>query len=121
MSNAEHTPGPWRVEDIGTNCLFIKGQVHIEHGASASEREYYSNLATVTQRDPHPRLGGGIHRDVTAANARLIAAAPELLESLSGLVALAEQMNDASDEGGQLDGRFDAAVAALAKATGEEA
>jgi len=115
MSNAEHTPGPWRVEDIGTNCLFIKGQVHIEHGASASEREYYSNLATVTQRDPHPRLGGGIHRDVTKANARLIAAAPELLAFVSEyLEAWANGMAGDSYLRRQAD-------AVLAKATGEQA
>jgi len=113
MSNAEHTPGPWRVEDIGTNCLFIKGQVHIEHGASASEREYYSNLATVTQRDPHPRLGGGIHRDVTKANARLISAAPELLNCLRELVVYAEQT------GNEWLCLVDAR-AAIAKATGEQ-
>lgn len=51
------------------------------------------------------------------ANVSLIAAAPELLEALQGMVDLAEQMNDASDEGGQLDKRFDAAISAIAKAT----
>jgi len=109
----KHTPGPWRVDDIGANCLFIKGGVHVESGASASEREYYRNLATITQRDPHPRLDGGIHRKVTMANARLIAAAPELLEALRDTLALLEAYCGDAEPCTR-----DQARAAIAKATG---
>lgn len=108
MSGAKHTPGPWRVGDIGANCLFIKGGVHVEASATPYQREYYSNLATVTQRDPHPHLDGGIPRDVTAANALLISAAPELLAALQGVLRVADRATV----------EFDAARAAIAKATG---
>lgn len=77
----KHTPGPWTVEDIGTDCLFIRGNVPQE-GANAELREYYSNIATVTQRGAHPRYGGGIERATTLANARLIAAAPSMYDYL---------------------------------------
>ena len=43
-------------------------------------------VATVTQRDPHPRNGQGITWDEALANAQLIAAAPELYEALETII-----------------------------------
>jgi hypothetical protein len=59
-------------------------------------------------------------RDNSRANARLIAAAPDLLEALNSLVAL---NNEHSPFGGEfyqdrLDRAWDAALAAIARATG---
>lgn len=111
---AKHTPGPWTVEDIGTDCLFIKGNVPQE-GANAELRDYYSNIATVTQRGPHPRYGGGIERATTLANACLIAAAPELLEALRKLADAYERLKP---PGYPLSDPEKQARAVIAKATG---
>jgi hypothetical protein len=94
---SKHTPGLWF--------------------AMRSEREWIINqrggpgyVCTV------PRLA---HRaDECDANARLIAAAPALLKALQEMVQLAEETNDASNEGGLLDSRYDRARAAIASATG---
>lgn len=77
--SAYHTPGPWAVVDIGANCLSIKatGGVPTTDGVSRHSFDYYQSIGSVTQRDPHPTMGGGIPRAVTEANARLIAAAPD--------------------------------------------
>ena len=71
------------------------------------------------------RIGGGLIQEVAscgpteadggygpqqAANARLIAAAPDLLEALRGVLRIADRKTD----------EFDAARAAIAKATGEQ-
>lgn len=70
---SEHTPGPWAVRDDGYDypCPPID--------AEAVGRGYYASVANAIQRDPHPQHGGGISRQTAAANARLIAAAPDLL------------------------------------------
>lgn len=84
-----HTRGPW--EAIET-------------------RVYFPNL-----------LGGfDIRKCPNAeANARLIAAAPDLLVQLSALLAMCERQTDFNDDG---DGAmFERARAAIAKATGEQA
>ena len=82
-----HTPGPWRFEDmvgVGDEIVFqvIKG---------ADGRHLSSTWA-----GPH------------VANARLIAAAPDLLEALKKVVAISDRKHDAWDE----------AKAAIAKASG---
>jgi hypothetical protein len=81
----EFTPGPWAVKNFGSNCLLIEGQVQTS-GAPAESNAYYSCIASVTQRDEHPRHGGGISRKMCAANARLMAAAPDLYAALLGMV-----------------------------------
>lgn len=125
-----HTPGPWALE------LLQKWPFGVR--VMAGEQEIFSQSAVCNSTKQNTRrdceMGYGFDENATDvhwraetarkwiaeqdANARLISAAPELLEALEGMVALAEQMNDASDEGGQLDARFDAARAAIAKAGG---
>jgi len=67
-----HTPGPWTVNGDGT-CATIR--------AESVGIGYYSIIATVTQRDPHPEHGGGVDEKTMQANAELIASAPALLEA----------------------------------------
>lgn len=78
-----HTPGPWK----STHC-------------------------TVSAEETDERLGFRIsvrngNRDDTRANARLIAAAPDLLAALQDVLRVADRATD----------EFDAARAAIAKAT----
>ena len=113
--SAAFTPGPWVVEDLGANCLTIKatGGVHVEKDAKDETRDYYQRIGSVTQRDPHPSLAGGISRKTTEANARLIAAAPDLL-------AFAQQvLDDYRSEDGMAEGKDYARWASevIAKAT----
>ena len=96
MDEAKHTPGPWLTHKEGFSSIYIES-----------------------------RIGGGMLQEVAScgptgegsdqqeANARLIAAAPELLE------ALAEIVSAADGEGwNQLDPSLSKARAAIAKATG---
>lgn len=88
----EHTPGPWKV------------------------REDYAGAQSVVSADAFLARVGPPNTEQAEANARLIAAAPELLEALQGLLAAVEQ--------GTLPGSGkaqDAARAAIAKATGSAA
>ena len=63
MSTNKHTPGPWRyVGHFGTHCLDSNGRCIADA--------------------PHPN---GMSEEEGFANARLIAAAPELLEALEYL------------------------------------
>lgn len=107
----EHTPGPWVVEDLGDNCLSIKtaGGVHVEPEAKAELSDYYQRIGSVAQRDPHPSLAGGIPRAVTEANARLIAAAPELLGALQATLSLIRR--NAPELSGKVLGEADAVIA----------
>ena len=68
MKNAKHTPGPWEVDQIDQSTIQIKA-------AGVIVAEVYSG-STFT------RLS-----DEQQANARLIAAAPELLSALQQAIA----------------------------------
>lgn len=91
MSAHKHTPGPWCVEGVGIRALVRAGTsgviVAVRHRLSAQENE---------------------------ANARLIAAAPELLEALENI------LSNCLDSDG-LSRAYENARAAIAKATGEPA
>lgn len=67
MTEAKHTPGPW-VADFGE-------AFHIRPSEGGT-------LAQVTFLKGRGGLGGRRNADECAANARLIAAAPDLLEAL---------------------------------------
>ena len=90
---SEHTPGPWIVDALG-------------YGYDISAPE--ARCLITTSSDPK-MVWGAIARE---ADARLIAAAPELLEALESLLAQVEQYGHKPE--------CDAARAAIAKAKGEE-
>ncbi len=90
----KHTPGPWTQGNSknGKECVWLNGETE-------------------------PPLGQGMGLDYTwidcgtEANARLIAAAPELLEALAGLVGCIDHGSENPTE------KLYAARAAIAKAT----
>lgn len=101
---ATHTPGPWKVQrthktrrairstQFGETCV-----IAVVHSAG--------NDADCTDIEANP--DDEVPWDTADANARLIAAAPELLEALKGILRVADRKTD----------EFDAARAAIAKAT----
>jgi hypothetical protein len=92
VSAAKHTPGPWTVFD-----QYADTEIRSPSGCIAALAPW------------------GLHgRDAVRANARLIAAAPELLSLLEDAVASFAD----SVEGGEADGWVMACRAAIAKATG---
>lgn len=97
MENAKHTPGPWRVgEEAGSEMI-----VYAPDGfAVASTVVFHRN-----------------HDQSKSANARLIAAAPELLEALIAFRDGGAGKNfDSWHE--SYRPAIDKAIAAIAKATG---
>lgn len=101
MSNAQHTPGPWKINKTGSeNFIGISADGH------------YS-LADVWMIDD------GVTREQMEANARLIAASPELLEALKTMVDAIRKYGCGFESG---SGEFwlgeEKARAAIAKATG---
>ena len=95
MSQAKHTPGPWQVTiDCGANVI------------RAAEKEVRDGVIAYMFSDCVASTWGGVNE----ANARLIAAAPDLLAALIDVVG--------DDESLQNPWRV-AARAAIAKATGE--
>ena len=72
--NAKHTPGPWK-------CGLYLGQlswfVHMDVGDRGRGMEIVEGVA-------------GLTHEQRLANARLIAAAPDLLEALKGVLRVAD-------------------------------
>ena len=56
-----HTPGPWTIASIITDCPQIS--------APTKGDGYYSVIASATQRDGHPVYGGGISTSEAIAKA----------------------------------------------------
>lgn len=101
----KHTPGPWCVsEDDASGQAVVRGE-HIE-------------IATCWHH-----CVGSIEIEMRA-NARLVAAAPDLLAALQGAIGALEFSQDFHRDLGNEDqafaaDRLDAARAAIAKATGD--
>lgn len=107
MNEAKHTPGPWAVSKGYDGSISV-----------SATRPYRINnisagtpiICDVYQHPEFDSFSG-------AANARLIAAAPELLDALRGLLALEEENLHGYDD---IDvcAEVQFARAAIAKATG---
>ena len=103
--NAKHTPGPWNIgsSDLPVSRMSIHCKGHKD--------SCHSTVALMVSRGAI-----GISHDEEFANARLIAAAPDLLKALEDCVAVMDR---------ELAGlkviqpELSAARAAIAKATGE--
>lgn len=88
---AAHTPGPWVAHEdrCAGGHKVTASAIHIAANTPANLRDHYTCLVVATQRNAHPLYDGGISDDVALANARLIAAAPEMLAALH---AVADQL-----------------------------
>lgn len=99
----EHTPGPWFVNPLGLTA----------HQLAVGTDETFVANCGVGDGSPNEK----------AANARLIAAAPDLLEAFQRIAAIADKEPSNLHEAQVLrysSWAFDIARAAIAKATEEE-
>ena len=107
MSAAKHTPGPWRYQP---GFLTVYTCSHGETG--------------ITQAIAKPLDGNGDFNPPTMeANARLISAAPDLLEALKDAVSSLEYVNTHHPEAtgcGVRQERIEAGLKAIAKAEGAQ-
>ena len=111
---SKHTPGPWFRYTREGQMGIVAGEV--------VEKECATPGGTKTIESYEFDVVGGCSccgspygvndHDTAEANARLIAAAPELLDALNGLLTLHENVDFTCD------GDWNAARAAVAKATG---
>jgi len=97
---SKHTPGPWKVSIFGD----IETEKTDEYGIAIRRIAYDEGC-----------LGGGNEED--QANARLIAAAPELLEACKAVVKWAEVFGPITSE--NIEPFIQQCGAAIAKAEGE--
>jgi hypothetical protein len=96
MSESKHTPGPWVAEIGGQGSFMIEDS---NARVLCQRAAWYSSMV-----------------DESEANARLIAAAPDLL---AALIAIADQLERVGDTRRHKDGQYiDEARAAIAKAEG---
>ena len=101
MMSTKHTPGPWSAGQFRDGGPFPGCDIGSPDGA---------NVAQVLFVPPAVQVGGDIQKPEALANARLIAAAPDLLAALQYVLsAHGEQLHDA----------FDQARAAIAAAEGD--
>ena len=97
-NDARHTPGPWKAVEAAYNP---PGWLWVQNGPGALLADVHQNV--------------NIPMDARNANARLMAAAPELLEALQEIITAAD-----GEGWSQLDAGFTKARAAVAKALGND-
>ena len=104
MNEFKGTPGPWATKRIS-------GAVHVYR--------LYKDGSGVT--GPHAKVSCDMpgQKDEEDANARLIAAAPELLEAVSAFLCYVDSEDDDTESMLQFADALDKARAAHAKALGE--
>jgi len=107
MTNATHTPGPWEAADNNTGT-----GTNIRNGAGTLLAVVHSYRANPDKSYPNA--------DTRRANARLISAAPDLLEALERAIEYVERFGDMNHEPlpGDCAATLYASRAAIAKARG---
>lgn len=110
MTNAKHTPGPWRVEE---NTTLIWGKCNPDDQSNWG-MGYPIAECRIT---PISQIGWatGPSEDEGEANACLISASPDMLEALKGLLDSMEMENPLAHKT-----QVDAARLAIAKAEGRQ-
>jgi len=105
----KHTPGPWKAYKNG-NVVIIGG------GCVATVHKYCAGRASVI-----PGVPMDVHEEEVEANAKLISAAPELLEALQCLMSrVAKDAESYAQEGNEPIWAFiEDANDAICKAKGE--
>lgn len=104
MSNQGFSPAPWKLRDSGAGYLVLRADGW--------------GIANIFDRGAHPVHGGEVSTDERDCNARLIAAAPELLEALAGMYADQVDYLTLNNLGGMDNHWMKVARAAIAKAKG---
>ena len=103
-----HTPGPWA---FSQSSQYGDTRFYVAQADGAPYTPHYSDVATLIAETVNDE-----RRSIQEANARLIAAAPELLEALKRIeFAFSPLAKDCT-----LANLIDEARAAIAKATGEQ-
>ena len=115
MTAPKHTPGPWQLQD----------QIHTgtEWGRTPKPDDWRFGYRIAAKDNCHLAQVGHVdarYKESAEANARLIAAAPDLLQALEELVAETEN-NPALNYHALETAGFDMAHAALRKARGADA
>ena len=97
MESTKHTPGPWRISEYDNGYLIgaYDGSIALTTGRAITIKKY---------------------KNEREANARLIAAAPELLEALSAVTN--NYIDTYGDEGNDAPESIKVALATIAKAEG---
>lgn len=113
MADSKHTPGPWSVEDP------MGADVGLWIVQSDLEPRQWSSIAIVTDdEDGQARDEGGrfIGRAEQEANARLIAAAPDMLAALKAFMAEHDDTYDGEPMSAGMSEFIDKARAAITTA-----
>ena len=113
---AGHTPGPWSLETVKTSC----GICH-KVGPFPWKLGQHNHACIYVDYPNHDNRG--LYEDELAANARLIAAAPELLAALLAAMTFIDSHVADPDITGEMATNYAALMAAnpkaaIAKATG---
>jgi len=111
--SAKHTPGLWEIQG-GISLVgdpMSRGGQHALYCATVKQENYVGGVCSIQSAD---HCETGITREAAEANARLIAAAPELLDALKGVLTQHHSPDSKEPE-------IVRAYAAIAKATGSAA
>lgn len=116
-----HTPGPWSVHNDWPFVIVPDGHKRRSIGGSVHEkddRESYAIQIADAAFNKYGTFAHEIPKEQAKANARLIAAAPEMFAALDSLTRWLNAHHESSDE--FYIQSMEQARAAIAKATGKD-